>query len=80
MFLHNLASIRQLKKNKLHSYIGIGSFAVGITICLIIGLFVYNELTVDTCFRNHKNIYRLIEAKPHNAEKVWIDYDEKDVF
>lgn len=81
MFLHNLKLVfRQLKKNKLHSYIGIGSFAVGITICLIIGLFVYNELTVDTCFRNHKNIYRLIEAKPHNAEKVWIDYDEKDVF
>jgi len=81
MFRHNLKLVlRQLKKNSLHSFIGISSFTIGITICLLIGLFIYNELTVDMCFRNHKNIYRLIEAKPHNAEKAYIDYDEKDVF
>jgi putative ABC transport system permease protein len=81
MFLHNLKLVlRQLNNNKLHSFIGISSFTIGITICLLIGLFIYNELTVDTCFKKHKNIYRMIKAKPHNTEKVYIDYDEKDVF
>lgn len=38
---------RTVRKNKLYSFINIASLAVGITSCILIGLYIYNELSYD---------------------------------
>jgi putative ABC transport system permease protein len=78
MILHNFKmALRKLKNNKLHAFLGITSFAVGFAVCIIIGLFIYNELTVDTCFKNHKKIFRVIDEE---RGRVYIDYNDCDIF
>ncbi|MFT4152873.1 ABC transporter permease [Parafilimonas sp.] len=50
---------RNLIKNKLFSIINISGLAIGIAGCMLIGLYVYNELSYD---RFHKNADRLFRA------------------
>ncbi len=77
MLLNNLKiSIRNLKGNKLFSTIGIVGFASGFSICLIIGLYVYSELSVDKYLSNYQRIYRLVDA---NTNASGLDYRIQDV-
>ena len=48
---------RNLAKNKLYSLVNIGGLTIGITSCILIGLYVSNELSYD---RFHKNADRLV--------------------
>lgn len=64
-------AIRNLLKNKLYSFLIIGGFSLGFTACILIGLFYNAEHNVNTCFRNHKNIYRLYDSKNN---KSGLDY------
>jgi putative ABC transport system permease protein len=64
-------AIRDLRRNRLFSLLGIVGFSAGFSICLIIGLFVYKELTIDTYHKNYDRIYRLIDTETKNAS---IDY------
>src|SRR5579863_2209297 len=50
---------RNLAKNKLYSLINIGGLTIGITSCILIGLFVSNELSYD---RFNKNASRLVRV------------------
>jgi putative ABC transport system permease protein len=73
MLTHHLKlSIRNLQKNKLFSILNIGGFAVGFAVCMILALFAYKEKTVDTGYKNHRDIYRLVDAN-HNSTRI--DYD-----
>ena len=47
---------RNLIKNKGYSVINIGGLAVGIMVALLIGLWVYDELSYDHSFKNYPNI------------------------
>lgn len=49
-------AFRNLAKNKLYSLINISGLTIGITSCILIGLYVSNELSYD---RFHKNIDRI---------------------
>jgi putative ABC transport system permease protein len=69
-------SLRNLKRNKLFSTIGIVGFASGFSICLIIGLYVYSELSVDKYLNNYQRIYRLVDAKTSSTE---LDYRIQEV-
>jgi putative ABC transport system permease protein len=82
MIIYNLIlTFRRLKKNKLHSILGILSFTIGFAICLTIGLYLYNELTVDTCFEKHEQIYRMINFRGQNInDNVYIDYKDINIF
>ena len=51
---------RNIKKDKLFTTIKIGGFAVGIAACLLIALFIGNELSYDTHYRNKNRIYRVV--------------------
>jgi len=51
---------RNLTKQKMYSAIKIGGLALGITACLLIALFVRNELSYDRQFPDRDRIYRLI--------------------
>jgi len=74
MLVHNLKLIfRQLAKNKLHTSLAIVGFAFGSAVCLIIALFIHYELTMDTSFKNHKRIYRLIDEEHNRVRMVYDD-------
>ena len=52
-------AFRNLRKHKLYSFINILSLTVGITSCVLISLYVKQELSYDTYFKDAENIYRI---------------------
>jgi len=73
MLLYNLkTSLRNLRKNRLFSFLNLAGFSVGFTVCIILSLFIFNEFNVDSGYKNHKSIYRLVDTV-RNSPKM--DYD-----
>ncbi|OEK05530.1 hypothetical protein BFP71_09710 [Roseivirga misakiensis] len=61
MFKNNIVvAKRQLLRHKMYSTIKIGGFALGIAVCLLISLFIKNELSYDKHIPNHENLYRVL--------------------
>ncbi|MBN7812999.1 ABC transporter permease [Algoriphagus sp. H41] len=56
---HLLIAIRNLKKHKFYSLINILGLSAGVAVCLIICLFVINELSYDRHFKNAERIHRI---------------------
>ncbi|GGB01014.1 ABC transporter permease [Puia dinghuensis] len=52
-------ALRQLGKQKFYSAVKIGGFALGIAACLLIGLYVHNQLSYDRDFPGADRLYRL---------------------
>jgi putative ABC transport system permease protein len=50
---------RNLVKDKLISFINISGLTLGISVCLLISLFIYDELSYDTFGNNYEQVYRL---------------------
>jgi putative ABC transport system permease protein len=59
---------RSIKKEKLFTCIKIGGFAVGIAACLLIALFIRDELSYDTQYANADRIYRVVLQAQKNGE------------
>ena len=59
---------RNIKKDKLFTTIKIGGFAVGIAACLLIALFIKNELSYDNHYKNKDRIYRVVMQGVMNGE------------
>jgi len=53
-------SLRNLRKFKVHSFINISGLAIGMACCILILLFVKDELSYDRYHKNAKDIYRVI--------------------
>ncbi len=51
---------RNLSKQKMYSIIKIGGFAMGIAACLLIALFIKEEVSYDKYYTNADRIYRII--------------------
>ena len=64
-------SYRNLKKNVIFSAINILGFAFGISVCLLIILFLVKEYSYDTYNSNADSIYRLIDVAENSCA---IDY------
>lgn len=78
MILHYLkTAYRSLQRNKLYSVLIVGGFAVGLAVCIIIGLYAYNEFSVDTGIKDHERIYRLIDvdSKFFDEKTTAFDYN-----
>ncbi|MDT7828481.1 ABC transporter permease [Pricia sp. S334] len=61
---------RSIKKEKLFTFIKIGGFAVGIAACLLIALFIKDELSYDEHYANSERLYRVVlEAEIHGEMK-----------
>ncbi len=72
MILHNLRFIfRRLAKQKLHTTLHIVGLSMGLSVCLLIGLFINNELSFDQYHEKAAQIYRV--------NQVWEDQGEKAV-
>lgn len=55
-------TLRTLYREKLYTLINLSGLAVGISCCLILGLYLRSELTYDQHHLNHKNIYRVAQG------------------
>ena len=62
-------TLRNLLKQKLYSFITIFGLSVGITCCLLIMLYVKQELNYDNFYPNSENIYR-IEHKTSRPQGI----------
>lgn len=65
---------RNLIKQKMYSSIKIGGFAIGIAACLLIALFIKDELSYDLQYADGDRIYRVVEAYNYHGESgrdVW---------
>ncbi len=51
-------AFRNLKKHKVFSFINITGLAVGLTCCMLIGLYISEEKSYDTFHKDADNIYR----------------------
>jgi len=60
MLYHNLKlAFRNLLRNKSFSFINITGLTIGMASCIIIGLYIFNELSFDRFHKNHAAIYRV---------------------
>ena len=63
-------AVRNLKRNKIFSFINIFGLAVGLTCFMLIAAFVYNELSYDKYPENAKYIYRVLLSVTGNGNIV----------
>ena len=63
---------RTLTRNKLYTTLNVAGLSFGLTCFLLIGLFLFDELTFDEQHSNFSRIYRLIEHKNVNGEETTI--------
>ncbi|MBS1916744.1 MAG: ABC transporter permease [Bacteroidetes bacterium] len=63
-------ALRQLRKQRMYSVIKIGGFALSIAACLLIALYINDELSYDKSFANSSRIYRIVvEAVDNNGKR-----------
>jgi putative ABC transport system permease protein len=60
---------RNLKKNRIYSFINIFGLTVGLAAFLLIALYIFDELTYDRFHKNAGSIYRVVEQKTSAAGK-----------
>lgn len=53
---------RNLQRNKIYSLLNSGGLAVGMACCILIGLFIQNELSYDHYHKNFDSIYRVLHS------------------
>ena len=52
-------AIRNLRKHSFYSFINVAGLSIGVAVCFIILLFVFNEVSYDKHYANADRIYRL---------------------
>ena len=58
---------RNLLRNKMYGLINIGGLAVGMAVAIVVGLWVYDEISYN---RSHKNYERIAEVYRRNTEPL----------
>jgi putative ABC transport system permease protein len=58
---------RNLLKKKGYSFINIGGLALGMTVAMLIGLWMHDELTFDSCHPNHDRIAQVMRHEVFNG-------------
>ena len=61
-------ALRQLRKQKMYSAIKIGGFAFSIAACLLIALYIRNELSYDKSYPDTARIYRVYSEYNNNGK------------
>ncbi|MEP7373273.1 MAG: ABC transporter permease [Chitinophagaceae bacterium] len=74
MLYHNLKlAIRNLQRHTSFSFINILGLTIGIASCVIIGLYIFNELSFDKFHKQHGNIYRVNKVTNEKGGKAQLD-------
>src|SRR5690349_3514524 len=61
-------ALRTLIRNKLYTILNVAGLTFGLSCFLLIGLYLFDELTFDTQHKHADRIYRIIEHKNVNGE------------
>ncbi|HEY4209187.1 MAG TPA: ABC transporter permease [Puia sp.] len=63
---------RNLTKDKLHSFINIFGLCMGLTVAILISLWMYDEVSFDKNFQNYDRVARVIQNVSNNGEvQTW---------
>jgi putative ABC transport system permease protein len=69
---------RNLAKNKGYSFINIGGLAMGMAVAMIIGLWVYDELSFNRYHQNYPHIARIMKGSRYEGKsykgQMWLQY------
>ena len=65
---HLKIACRNLKRNKGYSAINIGGLALGMAVALIIGLWIWDELSFNTQFDNYDRVAKVMQNQTYNGE------------
>ncbi|MFN8348362.1 MAG: ABC transporter permease [Spirosomataceae bacterium] len=65
-------ALRTLTRHKLYTALNVAGLTFGITCFLLIGLYLFDELTFDQLHRNASRIYRVIEHKKTKTDDLTI--------
>lgn len=71
---HIKTAWRNLRKNKVFSFINILGLTIGITVCLMIFLFILNETSVDRFHAQGNNIYRVMRGFDRDGKTSSVAY------
>jgi putative ABC transport system permease protein len=76
MYNHNIKiGWRNLTKQKMYSAIKIGGLAMGLAACLLIALYIKEELSYDRYYSDADRIYRIVgKATDNGAIIKWVDF------
>ncbi|MCE6987531.1 ABC transporter permease [Dyadobacter sp. CY323] len=61
-------ALRTLAKNKAYSFINITGLALGMAVAMLIGLWIYDELSFDRSFKNYDRIVQVMQHQTRNGE------------
>jgi hypothetical protein len=61
--------LRSLWKNKGYSAINIGGLAIGMGVAILIGLWIYDELSFNRYFKNYDRIGQVLQNRVEHGEK-----------
>lgn len=59
---------RNLRRNRLYSFINIGGLAVGMAVSFMLLIYVYNEFSFDKFNTNADRLYKVMRNQPSNGE------------
>src|SRR5450755_118981 len=59
---------RNFKRNKLHSYLNLIGLTIGIAAALLVAIWVRDELSYNTGFKNYQSIVRVLSSTTINGE------------
>ncbi len=59
---------RNLIRNKAHTFINVTGLSVGMAVAMLIGLWIWDELSYDHYFKNHDNIVQVMQHQTLNGK------------
>ncbi|MVM37632.1 FtsX-like permease family protein [Spirosoma sp. HMF3257] len=68
-------ALRNITKNKVYSSINIGGLAMGMAVAILIGLWIYDELSFDNYFQNYDRIAKVMQNGEFNGEVFHGEYN-----
>ena len=61
-------ALRNLAKNKVYSFINIGGLSVGMAVAMLIGLWIYDELSFNTYHKDYQRIAQVMQHQTGNGQ------------
>jgi hypothetical protein len=60
---------RNLVKNKIYSFINIAGLAAGMAVAMIIGLWIYDEVSANKHFENYSTLYQVMMHQTFDGKR-----------
>lgn len=67
-------ALRNLAKSKVFSFINLMGLSIGITVCMMIFLFILNEFSVDNFHKNKDHVYRVMRGAAIDDKTMSVAY------